>query len=64
MEIAPRHKKYCFQYPLPCPNGCELGVIPSAGMADHKRVCPLEIITCEYHEIGCNVRFPQRFRKA
>ena len=60
MEIATRHKKYCFQYPLPCPNGCELGVVPSAGMADHKRVCPLEIITCEYQEIGCTVRFPRR----
>ena len=60
MEIAIRHKKHCSQYPLPCPNGCELGVIPSAGMADHKRVCPLEIITCEYHGIGCNVRLPRR----
>ena len=60
MEIAARHKKNCAQYPLPCPNGCELGVIPSAGMASHKRVCPLEIIACEYHGIGCNMRLPRK----
>ena len=60
MEIAAQHKKNCAQYPLPCPNGCELGVIPSAGIASHKKVCPLEIIKCEYHGIGCNVKLPRK----
>ena len=60
MEIAAQHKKNCAQYPLSCPNGCELGVIPSAGMASHKRVCPLEIISCEYHRIGCSVRLSRK----
>ena len=59
-EIATRHKKNCSQYPLPCSNGCEVGVVPSVGIADHKKVCPLEIITCEYHEIGCNIRLPRQ----
>ena len=60
VEIATQHKKNYSQYPLPCPNGCEVGVVPSVGMADHKKVCPLEIITCEYHEIGCNIRLPRQ----
>ena len=60
MEIAIRHKKHCSQYPMPCPNDCEVGVVPSVGMAAHRKVCPLEIITCEYLEIGCNVRLPRR----
>ena len=60
MEIAIRHKKRCSQYPLPCPNNCELGVVPTARMADHKKVCPLEIVPCEYSEMGCNVRLPRR----
>ena len=60
VEIATQHKKNCSHYPLPCPNGCEVGVVPSVGMADHKKVCPLEIIACEYHEIGCHVRLPRQ----
>ena len=60
IEIATRHKKQCSQYPLPCPNGCELGVVPTAGMFDHKKVCPLEIVSCEYHDMGCNVRIPRK----
>ena len=60
MEIATRHKKHCSQYPLPCPNSCELGVVPTARMADHKKVCPLEIVSCEYSEMGCDVRLPRR----
>ena len=60
MEIATRHKKRCAQYPLPCPNNCELGVVPTARMADHKKVCPLEIVSCEYSEMGCDVRLLRR----
>ena len=43
---------------LPCPNNCEMGVIPSAGMADHKKVCPLEVVSCDYFEMDCDARFP------
>ena len=53
MEIATRHKKHCSQYPLTCPNGCEVGVIPSIGMAAHRIVCPLELVYCDYYDVGC-----------
>lgn len=52
-EIAVKHKTRCPQYPLPCPNGCKLGVVPSAGMAAHRKVCPLELVQCEYFVVGC-----------
>ena len=52
-EILKKHKEHCPQYPLPCPNGCELGVSPSVGIAEHKKLCPLELIQCDYHDIGC-----------
>ena len=60
MEVASRHKKNCSQYPLPCPNNCEMGVVPTAEMADHKKVCPLEVVACEYYEMGCDVWLPRR----
>jgi len=43
-------------YPMPCPNGCELGVtgnVGSYGIEKHRKVCPLEMIQCEYHDMGC-----------
>ena len=52
-EIAAKHKTRCPQYPLPCPNGCQLGVIPSGGMVAHRKVCPLELVQCEYYVVGC-----------
>ena len=53
--ISKKHKKYCSQYPLPCPNCCELGVPPSVGITEHKKVCPLELLQCDYHDIGCKI---------
>lgn len=52
-DISKKHKKHCAQCPLPCPNGCELGVIPSVGITEHMKVCPPELIRCDYHDIGC-----------
>ena len=54
IDISTKHKKKCRKYPLPCPNGCELGVVPSAGMAAHRKVCPLEPVHCDYHDVGCH----------
>ena len=51
--IEAKHKKNCPQYPRPCPNGCKLGVVPSAGMAAHRKVCPMELVQCEYYVVGC-----------
>lgn len=52
-DITTKHKKNCSKYPLPCPNSCELGVVPSAGMAAHRKVCPLELVQCQYYTVGC-----------
>ena len=60
IEIFTNHKKKCAKYPLPCPNGCELGVVPSGGMATHRKVCPLELVQCNYHDVGCHDRIIRR----
>lgn len=52
-EISKKHKEHCLHRPLPCPNGYEMGVVPSVGMAAHKKVWPLELVECDYHDIGC-----------
>ena len=54
IDISTKHKKKCSKYPLPCPNGCKLGVVPSAGMAAHRKMCPLELVHCDYYDVGCH----------
>ena len=60
VEISKRHKKHCTQYPLPCPNGCDSGVVPSVGMDAHRQICPLELVHCEYFSVGCDVKVTRR----
>ena len=48
--ISSEHKEKCHKFPITCPNNCGLGNIPRDCMEEHKKVCPLEVVQCEY---GC-----------
>ena len=48
--ISSKHKEKCHKFPLTCPNNCGVDNIPQGDMDEHKKVCPLEMIQCEY---GC-----------
>ena len=50
--ISSKHKEKCSKFPITCPNNCGLDDIPRDHMDDHKKVCPLEMIHCEYHQCG------------
>ena len=54
--IEGQHKEECSKLPLPCPNNCEVGSVPHEDMEAHRKECPLEMIQCEYHSVGCKVR--------
>ena len=44
-----------------CPNGCEkIDMILREDMEEHRKECPLEVIQCEYHNVGCDVRIPRK----
>ncbi|XP_065901696.1 TNF receptor-associated factor 5-like [Dysidea avara] len=58
--ISSRHKEHCDMYPIPCPNRCELGVTRSVGIEEHRKVCPLEVVQCEYYDVGCDVKLIQK----
>ena len=47
------HKQACPKIPLSCPNQCEVGSVPQENLESHIRICPLEIVHCEYHNVGC-----------
>ena len=46
--IGSEHKEKCHKFLLTCPNKCGQDRIPRDDMDEHKKVCPLEIIQCEY----------------
>ena len=58
--ISSEHKEKCHKFPITCPNNCGLDGIPRDDMDEHKKVCPLEIIQCEFDDVGCETRI---FRK-
>ena len=58
--IEGQHKEECPKLPLPCPNKCEVGSVPREDMEAHRKECPLEMIQCDYHSVGCNVRMARQ----
>ena len=57
---GPEHRELCPKLPLPCPNKCEFGSVPREDIEAHRKECPLEIIQCEYHNVGCEVRMARK----
>ena len=55
-----KHWAVCDEFPVPCPNGCEVGSVERCAMEEHRSVCPLEPVACEMREFGCSVVVPRR----
>ena len=51
--IEGKHAKFCLKFPLICPNKCEAENILREDMETHKKECPLEVVQCGYHNVGC-----------
>ena len=51
--------RVCEQFPVVCPNRCKTGHLQRARVQQHLLDCPLEIVSCEYAEMGCGVRLPR-----
>ena len=58
-EGGEEHLRVCEQFPVVCPNRCKTGHVQRARMQQHLLECPLEIVSCEYAEMGCGVRLPR-----
>ena len=54
------HTPNCDQHPLPCPNQCEIGTVPCCDAEKHLLVCPLQLVECEFANVGCEVNVPRR----
>ena len=54
------HTPCCDNYPLPCPNQCEIGTVPRCQADSHLLECPLQLVECEFVGAGCDVKVPRR----
>ena len=61
--IEGEHKEQCPKFPIACPNNCEVGSVPRDDVEEHMKMCPLELIQCEYHVVGCEERMARKDQK-
>ncbi|XP_065888405.1 TNF receptor-associated factor 4-like [Dysidea avara] len=61
--IEGEHKEQCPKFPIACPNKCEVGSVPRDDIEEHIKMCPLELIQCEYHVVGCEERMARKDQK-
>ncbi|XP_065914424.1 TNF receptor-associated factor 4-like [Dysidea avara] len=61
--IEEDHKDHCPKLPLPCPNKCKVGSVHREDMEAHVNECPLEMIQCEYHSIGCKAKMTRASKR-
>ncbi|XP_065901622.1 TNF receptor-associated factor 4-like [Dysidea avara] len=61
--IEGEHKEHCPKLSLPCPNKCEVGSVPHEDMEAHRKECPLEMVQCEYHNVGCEERMMRKKKR-
>ena len=59
-DIVNNHLPVCGSHPVQCPNMC--GAFPQRqDLEEHaSNVCPLTIINCDFHCVGCEVRLPRK----
>ena len=58
------HLNECPKFPLLCPNGCKRKEkILREDMEAHRNTCPLELISCQYHKVGCGARIMRKRKK-
>jgi len=57
------HKEQCPKFPIGCPNKCEVGNIPRDDVEEHMKICPLGLIQCEYHVMGCTEKINRKDQK-
>ena len=62
-DIHGDHIEECPDYPITCDNkGCN-EVKKRRLMEDHYNICPKEVISCQYNNIGCNVEMKREDQK-
>ena len=59
-DVTQNHQLLCPLFPLSCPNNCEL-VLQRQKLEHHvSRDCPLTLVQCDFHTVGCEMRVARK----
>ena len=69
VEKDGQHMEKCSKFLIPCPNICGKDKIPRDEIDSHKDECRLEMVYCEYYDVGCKTtlvreEMPAHYRDA
>ncbi len=59
-EVCNKHYPECANFPLSCPNKCEVSSVDRDKMSEHMSQCPLQLVECEYAHAGCCERIQRK----
>ena len=61
-EVTQNHWPVCPFFPLSCPNNCDLELILQRQEVEHhvSQDCPLTLVLCDFHVVGCQARLTRR----
>jgi uncharacterized coiled-coil protein SlyX len=59
-DLQKEHVEQCTKCPVPCPNKCDVGMVPRCDVEKHRTECPLEPVACEFVDVGCSVKVARR----
>jgi len=59
--IVGRHRTECPKFPVSCPNKCKSHKMCREDLKDHKKICPLQMVECEY---GCTIKMYRKDKDA
>ena len=60
--INSQHMDKYRKFPVPCPNTCGKDKIPQDEIDKHMKECPLEMVWCEYYDVGCKTKLEKKFQ--
>jgi len=62
--IVGEHKEQCPKFLISCPNNCMTSKLAREDMETHRKECPLEVVECDYHKVGCEERMMRKRKKS
>jgi len=59
-NVVSEHYAVCPANEVPCPNSCGKEFIKSCNLEQHLLVCPCEVVSCTFADVGCKERMKRQ----
>ena len=58
--VSEQHWPECQNYPVPCPNRCQIGAVERNTLEDHLKMCSLQVVDCDFSYAGCDEKLQRQ----